>query len=108
MDKITLRNIPQAVEVAIRGIAAKNGESLNKTIIALLQKSLGLDVADGKKRDLSKLAGTWTKQDELEFNKNIDIFEKIDVVPFNTASRLLTFDAHFDAVPGLAVINPDK
>jgi hypothetical protein len=38
-----------------------------------LQKSLGLDVTDKRKRDLSKLAGTWTKQDELKFNKNIDV-----------------------------------
>jgi hypothetical protein len=79
MNQITLRKIPRSVEVGIRGVSSKNGESLNKTIIALLQKSLGLDATDKKKRDLSKLSGTWTKQDELEFNKNIDIFEKIDV-----------------------------
>ena len=103
MDQITLRKIPRSVEVAIQGIAAKNGKSLNKTIIALLQKSLGLDGIDKKKRDLSKISGTWTEQDELEFNRSIDIFNKIE-----TASKLLTFDAHFDAVPGLAVINPDK
>jgi tRNA(fMet)-specific endonuclease VapC len=30
----------------------------------------------------------------------------IAAVAFETASRLLTFDAHFDKVPGLAVINP--
>ncbi len=51
MNQITLRKIPQSVEVAIRGVSAKNGESLNKTIIALLQKSLGVNATDKKKAE---------------------------------------------------------
>ena len=79
MNQITLRYIPEFLDKAIRQISKKNKESINTTILSLLKKALGLDDKQpDKKRDVSKLAGTWTRKDEIEFIKNTSVFEEID------------------------------
>jgi hypothetical protein len=62
----------------IRRLAATTEQSINKTTIALLKKGLGLENKTSKKRDLSGLAGKWSKKDAVEFRKHIRIFESID------------------------------
>ncbi|MCD4722892.1 MAG: hypothetical protein K8S13_24000 [Desulfobacula sp.] len=59
-------------------MSKKQNKSINKTIIALLEKALGLRDNSNKKRDLSKLAGTWDKSQSEEFIKNTAMFDKID------------------------------
>ena len=78
MNQMTLRQIPKPVENEIRRLAAKTGDSINKTVIKLLKKSLGISDNLGKKRDLSQLAGTWTDEDEREFRQSTAIFDQID------------------------------
>ncbi len=79
MSQITLRNLPEIINQRIRQLSQESGLSLNKTIIELLGKSLGIRGNNPKqKRDVSKLAGTWSKKDENEFNKNTAVFNNID------------------------------
>jgi len=78
MYQITLRQIPKRVETLIRSISEKQNKSINKTIIILLEKALGLKDNSNKKRDLSKLSGTWGNTEFNEFEKNTKIFNKID------------------------------
>ncbi len=79
MNQMTLRSIPKHLDQALRAHSAKNKESLNKTVLRLLQKALGLTHAhSGKKRDLTSLSGTWNRQEERQFQKNIAIFDTID------------------------------
>ena len=78
MNQITLRQIPENIYKQIRILAKKNNTSINKTIIVLLKKSLGIEDYSDKKRNLSDLAGTWNEYQLDEFNKNIQIFEQID------------------------------
>lgn len=78
MKQITLRQIPKRVEDLIRSISEKQNKSINKTIIILLEKSLGLKNNSNKKRDLSKFSGTWSSTEFNEFEKNTEIFNKID------------------------------
>ncbi len=79
MSQITLRNIPEILDVQLRSLAHKNKKSLNKVILALLMKELGIsENNDQKKRDLSDLCGTWNKQQYEEFEENIKEFEHID------------------------------
>lgn len=77
MYQMMLRKIPAEVNRTLRVHAQKEGLSLNRFVISLLQKALGLS-RPGKKRDLSKLAGTWKKAQVDEFTKNTKIFERID------------------------------
>jgi hypothetical protein len=78
MKQITLRQIPKRVEDLIRSISEKQNKSINKTIIILLEKSLGLKNNSNKKRDLSKFSGSWSSTEFNEFEKNTEIFDKID------------------------------
>ncbi len=78
MSHITLRQVPERVNTLIRSLSKKNNRSINKTIIALLEKALGLKENSNKKRDLSGFAGTWNKSEIEEFEVNTKIFNKID------------------------------
>ena len=78
MNQLTLRHIPKNTESLLRLAAKKNGKSLNKTAIDLLNKSLGLSESSRKKRSFSNCTGTWSKVDVKEFNANTRIFETID------------------------------
>jgi hypothetical protein len=78
MNQLTLRQIPDDLNKALRLVAKSKNSSLNKVIITLLKKILGLDLGLRKKRDLSKLAGTWNQKQVSEFTSNTRIFEKID------------------------------
>ena len=49
MSQITIRQIPTALESQLRSLARKNKTSLNKVILALLMKTLGLEDGSDKK-----------------------------------------------------------
>lgn len=78
MNQLTLRQIPDDLNEALRQAAKSKNSSLNKVIITLLKKILGLDLGTRKKRDLSKLAGTWSQKQVSEFAGNTQMFQKID------------------------------
>jgi len=78
MSQITLRKIPDKVERMLRLLSEKQKKSLNKTIISLLEKALGIDENSKKKRELSSFFNTWDKEDIDEFKKNTEVFNKID------------------------------
>lgn len=76
MKAITLRNIPPRVAQAIRKKAASEKTSLNKAVIGLLEVSTGHK--HEKKRDLSRWAGSWTKEEADAFDRNLAEQRKID------------------------------
>ena len=80
MKPITLRNLPDEVARAIRKKAEKEGMSLNKAVIGLLEQSIGGPGQRGKgpRRDLSPLAGTWKKEEADEFDKFLAELRQID------------------------------
>ena len=78
MSQITLRDLPEPLEKEIRKEARRKGSSLNKTIIAIIEKGLGLPSGSDKRRDLTSLAGTWDEAALAEFNKATSVFGTID------------------------------
>ncbi|MCW8800572.1 MAG: hypothetical protein OQK71_06575 [Desulfobacter sp.] len=78
MNQITLRQIPENVDALIRQLSKEQKKSINKTIIELLEKALGVSRDSSKKRNLSQLAGTWSDRESEEFKKNTAQFDKID------------------------------
>jgi hypothetical protein len=78
MSQITLRKLPRDLEKMVRTQARLRRLSLNKTIIALLQKSLGIADDSQKPQGLAALAGTWSEAEAEEFDRNIAFFEEID------------------------------
>ncbi|MDA3938682.1 MAG: hypothetical protein PF693_05155 [Spirochaetia bacterium] len=78
MSQITLRQIPDVLDKQLRTMASKNKTSLNRLIISLLMKGQGLSAISDKKRNFADLAGTWSKKEYDEFQKNTEIFSQID------------------------------
>ena len=78
MSQITLRDLPEPLEREIRREAKRRGSSLNKAIIGILEKALGLQSRPDKKRDLGSLAGTWDEAALAEFQDATSVFETID------------------------------
>lgn len=78
MSQITLRDLPEPVEREIRKEARRRGSSLNKVIISLLRKGLGMGSEHDKRRDLSNLVGTWDDAALREFQDSTSQFELID------------------------------
>ena len=76
--QMTLRQVPEAVEKGLRLRARKEGHSLNRSAIELLEKALGIRAIDARKRDLSHFAGQWSHEECRTFERNMRVFEKID------------------------------
>jgi plasmid stability protein len=57
----TLRNIPPAVDRALRRRARTEGKSLNEVALQALARGIGVDGEPVRHRDLSRVAGTWVE-----------------------------------------------
>ena len=76
--QMTLRQVPDEVQKGLRAKAQKTGRSLNRATIDLLEKALGIRSKATKKRDLSHLAGQWDRDECRLFDRNMEVFERID------------------------------
>lgn len=81
MTPITVRGIPDEIEKKLRKDSKKKGVSLNKALISLLEKSIGI-TKEGKRipfyHDLDHLCGIWEKDEAEVFNKNLELQRKVD------------------------------
>jgi hypothetical protein len=82
MKPITLRSVPPRVAKAIRREAARKGQSINKTVISLLEgRPTVKEKKQGRKilhRELDSLAGSWSKKEAAEFDKTLAAQRTID------------------------------
>jgi plasmid stability protein len=78
ISQMTLRQIPAAVKKGLLLKARKDGRSINRTAVELLQQALGVGNGQGKKRDLSEFAGKWSEEERRAFEHNVKPFERID------------------------------
>jgi plasmid stability protein len=80
MKTLTIRNIDEELNQALRDKVKQKGCSLNTLVVNLLKQSTGLSKQQFTKKyhDLDSLAGTWSNEEYDEFNKNISSFNQID------------------------------
>jgi hypothetical protein len=57
----TLRNVPNAVDEALRRVARQQGKSLNEVAIEALARGAGVTGERCRQRDLNDIAGSWRK-----------------------------------------------
>ncbi|MBW4054780.1 MAG: hypothetical protein HIU83_05170 [Proteobacteria bacterium] len=75
MRQMTLRDIPEEVEMIARNEATRQGISLNKAFLTLLRKSTQQNVAHlasadkKRKSSFSRFCGVWTDTEATEFDK---------------------------------------
>ncbi len=72
----TLRNIPQAVDAALRKRAGEEHKSLNDVVIETLREGIGLGAQKLRRRDLSDLAGTW--KPDAKFKQALAAQDQVD------------------------------
>ena len=84
MRQMTLRDIPDDIEMIARTEASRQGVSLNKAFLTLLRKSTQQTVAqpssvDKKsKSSFSRFCGVWSDAEATEFDKALLEQRKID------------------------------
>ena len=81
LKQITLRGIPDRLEKVIRKAAREKRWSLNRTILDLLDRAYGGHMAPsdrGKKRDLDRFFGIWSKSEADRFDKTLKEQRQID------------------------------
>jgi plasmid stability protein len=57
----TIRNVPEALDEALRRAARERGKSLNEVAIEALARGAGVSGESRRQRDLGDIAGTWRK-----------------------------------------------
>ena len=80
MKTITIRGIDPGLDRVIKSRAKQNNLSVNQWILQALRKltGMGKESVFKKYHDLDALAGGWSKEEAKAFQKNTQIFEKID------------------------------
>lgn len=80
MKVLTLRGLDEDLSLALKKAAQREGISVNRKVLILLQESLGLKKKNRltTHHDLDELAGTWDPADEKEFLKKTKGFGAID------------------------------
>jgi hypothetical protein len=78
MSKIqdTIRGIGERVDARIRERAAREGKSMNETVLEALKSGLGIDDGEIRCGDLDDLVGTWVH--DPAFDQAIQEMDRID------------------------------
>lgn len=61
----TIRNVPPALDQAIRDYARRQGKSLNDAVLEHLAHAFGVASTEVK-RDLSAIVGTWVEDPDVD------------------------------------------
>lgn len=77
MSSMTIRNVSTELAAALKEEKQRRGLSLNRTVLALMEESLG---ASGNIRSngLGRLAGTWSDDRFTQFEESVASFGKVD------------------------------
>jgi len=79
-DQLTIRSLGSRLRAALDQEAARRGQSLNKTVLALLAERLGLaeSATPIEHDDLDELAGTWSKSEATRFDEALHAQRQVD------------------------------
>jgi plasmid stability protein len=73
---LTIRNLPPALAEALEREKRRRGQSLNQTVIDLLDQGLG--TRGVRSNGLGQLAGGWSEKEFRDFEKATAQFEEVD------------------------------
>jgi hypothetical protein len=80
MKSISIHGIDEPTYRLIKARARAEGRSINQTIKALLEQSLGISSSmhEPHRKEFEGMCGTWSVREKKEFDKAAEYFEKID------------------------------
>ncbi len=74
MRQLTVRGVPDDVADRLASIAGERGQSLNKTVVEILEKAVGA----GSQASWLDRYVTWTDEDVAEFEEGLAVQRVID------------------------------
>jgi len=78
MKHLTIRNVPPEISNALEREKRRRAQSLNKTVLELLQSALGVAGQARPSNGLERLAGSWNHDEYQRFEEATACFEQID------------------------------
>ena len=75
---LTVRGVPGDISRALDAERRRSGRSLNRTVIELLRRALGVDSGRPATNGLERLAGGWSEAELRDFERATERFERID------------------------------
>ena len=73
-SQITIRGVSGALSSRLKELADSRGESLNTTVLHLLENCVGVD----SRREFLRRFATWTEEDRREFEEAVRAQRQID------------------------------
>ena len=82
MNQLTIRGFDDELRARLEALARERGLSLNKAALLLMQRGAGLEV-EGRAANvigdaLDDFIGSWTREDENEILRSIEVLEEVD------------------------------
>ncbi len=78
MKTLTIRNVPRRLADALNRERRRRDASLNSTVLDVLSRGLGVDAGNVQRNGLAALAGTWTVEQQQEFDAAVGPLETVD------------------------------
>ena len=78
MKALTIRHVPRRLADALDRERRRRDQSLNATVLELLGRGLGVGPDGPRRNGLARLAGTWSEEDQREFDGAVAAFETVD------------------------------
>ncbi len=78
MKALTVRNVDLALSRALERERRRTGQSLNRTVLDLLRKALGVAPEGELDNGLRALSGSWSKKDIEDFEAATAAFGQVD------------------------------
>lgn len=82
MDQLTVRGLDDDLGSVLRGLAAREGVSLNQAALKLLRRGAGLadsaEPADRVGASLDHIIGSWTFEEADDLDAELNAFETIN------------------------------
>lgn len=72
--QLTVRDVTPDLHKRLLAVAASRGESLNRTVLSILEQAVG---SDERRQRLERYA-TWGEEEAQEFEKNLAFQRQID------------------------------
>jgi hypothetical protein len=73
-SQITVRKVPKELARRLARLAEASGQSINTTVLTLLERATGLD---GRRARLERYT-TWSKEDVEDFERSLRVQRTID------------------------------
>ena len=82
MKQLTVRLSEPELQRRIEDLAKREHLSLNQAVLKLLRRSVGLGPDSGENipigEDIDRFVGTWSDAEAREFERAVEVFERID------------------------------